>query len=168
MQDWNVIITVREKGLREAVQLFEGFEAISRTYYFNVLVTRSGDVDSMTEALHREIEESPGLVDSISPVVPVTEIFTFKGSEEYESPATGIVLQWVSKSCRFLPAILSRATRSHLLNFLYVALIIGGLCRRVIQILVSPGNAGKQIASLIFTFESIVAIYDAFEQIKTL
>lgn len=97
MQDWNVIITVHEKGFRETIQLLERFGAISRTDYFNVLVMRTEDVDSMLEALRQEIEESPGLINFISRVVPVTETFIFQDKEEFESRAAGIVLQWVPK-----------------------------------------------------------------------
>ena len=97
MHDWNVIISIHERGFRETIRLLEPFGSINRTDYFNVLVMKTDDIELLKETLWREITESPGILNFISRVVPVTDTFTFQNKEEFESRATGIVLQWVSR-----------------------------------------------------------------------
>jgi len=94
MQDWNVIVTIREKGFKEAVELLEQFGPVSRTDFFNVLVMKTADIQKMLQALGKEIEENPGTLNLISRVVPVTDTFNFQSKEEFESRAKEIVLQW--------------------------------------------------------------------------
>ncbi|MDY0039104.1 MAG: THUMP domain-containing protein [Desulforhabdus sp.] len=95
MQDWNVIVTIRESGFKDAVKLLEQFGPVRRTDFFNVLVMKAHDVQEMLQELRKEIIQNPGTLNFISRVVPVTATFNFQSKEELESRAKEIVLQWL-------------------------------------------------------------------------
>jgi len=92
MHEWNVVVTVREDGFRDAIDLLEDFGPISRTDYFNVLVMQVADWRLMMERLREESAESPRIANTLAKVVPAFHAFDFHSPEEFEAKAKEISL----------------------------------------------------------------------------
>ena len=96
MHEWNVVITVREDGFRDAIDLLEDFGPISRTDYFNVLVMQVADWRYMLERLSKESAEDPRIANTLAKVVPAHHVFDFHSPEEFETKAKEIALKLAS------------------------------------------------------------------------
>jgi tRNA(Ser,Leu) C12 N-acetylase TAN1 len=97
MRDWNVVVTVREKGFILACELLEEFGRIQKTAYFNVLVMKVENAQEFLEGLQKEISQDPGIMNFLARVIPVSEVFDFRTPEEFESKAGEAALHWASK-----------------------------------------------------------------------
>ena len=96
MLDWNVVISVQERGYRQAKAVLERYGEVSETEYFNVLVMKVGDIRQFLGDMRKLNEEEPQSLDGISRIVPVTATFFFQSPEEFEIRARGAVVRWVS------------------------------------------------------------------------
>jgi tRNA(Ser,Leu) C12 N-acetylase TAN1 len=85
MQDWNVIITVQKGGFKRAINFFKAFGPVSKTGFYNVLVSKVTDVDHMMQALNKRISENPDILTWLARVIPVTHMVDFQTGEELES-----------------------------------------------------------------------------------
>lgn len=95
MQDWNVVITVRDTGFKRILKFLQDFGEVRKTEFFNVLVLRVDDVSRFTEDLKEEVEADPSLLDFMSHVIPTSTWFTFQTAGEFETKARDAVLPWV-------------------------------------------------------------------------
>ena len=91
MPDWNVVITVRERGFILACELFEEFGSVSRTEFFNVLAMKTHDTHRLMEMLREQMTENPSLQSFLARVIPVTDRFSFQTPEEFRAKVTEIV-----------------------------------------------------------------------------
>jgi len=87
MEDWNVIVIVNEDGYRHGRRILEPYGAMAPTEYYNVVVMRVADLVGMMMDLARRIEDSPGLMNGLSRVVPATHNFNFRNAQEFEEQA---------------------------------------------------------------------------------
>jgi len=53
MYEWNVVVTIRERGFVLACEFLEEFGRTEKTEFFNILVTRVDDVHGFLEGLRR-------------------------------------------------------------------------------------------------------------------
>jgi tRNA(Ser,Leu) C12 N-acetylase TAN1 len=97
MQDWNVVINLNERGLKEAFVKLGRFGPVRKTGYFNVLSLKTAAVPEMLEALREVITADPGALSFLSRLVPVSETFNFQFPGEFEETAKKIVLKWTSQ-----------------------------------------------------------------------
>lgn len=95
MHDWNVVVTIRERGFVLACEFLEEFGRIEKTEFFNVLVMKVENVREFLEGLRREISENPGVLNFLARVNPISEVFDFRTPEEFESRAAQVAFQWV-------------------------------------------------------------------------
>jgi tRNA(Ser,Leu) C12 N-acetylase TAN1 len=103
MQDWNVVVSVHEEGYKPAIRLLSGLGEVAATDYYNVLVMKVEDPAAFLEALAALVEETPGILNDISRVVPSEEGFGFQSAQEFESKARDVALSWVPElaNCAF-------------------------------------------------------------------
>jgi tRNA(Ser,Leu) C12 N-acetylase TAN1 len=94
MQDWNVIVTVRQDGFKRAFRFFNEFGPLSKTGFFNVLVLKTSDADRMLDVLRERIFEDPGILNWLARVIPMIYRVSFQTGEELESKAREILLLW--------------------------------------------------------------------------
>jgi tRNA(Ser,Leu) C12 N-acetylase TAN1 len=94
MEDWNMIVTVREGGFKQAFKELEEFGPIERTGFFNVLVMRASNVPRMMETLRERILDGSDILSILARVVPANHTFGFQTPEEFEKSARDIVLAW--------------------------------------------------------------------------
>ena len=97
MLQWNVVISVNERGFEDAFKKLSRFGLIRKTGFFNVLFMRADDLPGMLESLRRLISEDPHALSFLSKLMPVTDTFSFQSPGEFEEKAKGIVLGWVSE-----------------------------------------------------------------------
>lgn len=95
MQDWNVVVTTRERGFILACELLEEYGRIDKTNYFNVLAMRVEDVHAFLEGFRKEFSEDPSIQTFLARVMPVTLAFAFRTPEEFEAKAGETALHWV-------------------------------------------------------------------------
>jgi tRNA(Ser,Leu) C12 N-acetylase TAN1 len=97
MQDWNVIVSVHERGFKQAFIKLGAFGHVGRTEFFNVLTISVDDVHGMLETLRKWIIEDPQSLSFLSRLMPVAVTFNFTSPEEFEERAREAVLSWVPR-----------------------------------------------------------------------
>lgn len=95
MKDWNVVVSVNEKGFSQAVNILRKFGPISKTEFFNVLVMRVEDIAGMCDTLKNRLEGDPSFLSFLSRLIPVTKSFTFQTLDEFEQKVKETVSEWV-------------------------------------------------------------------------
>jgi tRNA(Ser,Leu) C12 N-acetylase TAN1 len=97
LRDWNVLVTVYEEEFREARRLLAEFGEVAATGYHNVMTMRVGDPARFMEDLEERVKAEPGILNSLSHVVPAEITFDFETAEEFEERARAAVLQLVPR-----------------------------------------------------------------------
>ena len=96
MRDWNVVISVRERGFRPAFELLEELGPVAKTDFYNILVMKVDNIRNFLETLREWVKEDTHILSLISRVMPVTQTFNFQSAEEFEEKATEAASKWVS------------------------------------------------------------------------
>lgn len=97
MRDWNVIITVRERGFVAACELLEEYGRVFKTEFFNVLLMKTDDPRGLMEWLKAHFEANPALGSFLSRLIPVEHTFSFQTTAEFRIKIIPIVEQYVSR-----------------------------------------------------------------------
>lgn len=97
MYDWNVVVSLQERGFKRAFKVLQGFGAVSQTGFFNVLAMKVSDIDQFCQVFQDWLSEHPDFLNCIARLIPVTDTFTFQSREEFEAKAREVVWQWVSQ-----------------------------------------------------------------------
>lgn len=93
LDDWNVVVTLRQGGYGEGLELLSGLGEVGRTSYGNVLALRVDDTGSFLESLGERREDEPDRTDAIlGRVIPVEASFRFQSVEEFETKARRILV----------------------------------------------------------------------------
>jgi tRNA(Ser,Leu) C12 N-acetylase TAN1 len=96
MNDWNVVVTVKEDGFNKARELLERFGMVRGTDYFNILLMRVPDPKEFMEQLRVEGERDPGTISSLARVMPIFLSFDFQSPQQFEERAREAVTSWLS------------------------------------------------------------------------
>ena len=94
-QEWNVVLSLNERGFKDAFRKLGCFGPIRKTGFFNVLFMRVDDIRLMIETLRKWTDEDPQALSFLSRLIPVTDTFSFQTPGEFEEKAKKIVLSWV-------------------------------------------------------------------------
>jgi tRNA(Ser,Leu) C12 N-acetylase TAN1 len=97
MINWNIVVTVKEHGYRQASDILRDFGTVSRTDFFNVMVMRVDDALQFVEDLHACLQSLPGVRASLARVMPVTEKFSYQSAEEFEACVRQQVELWLPR-----------------------------------------------------------------------
>jgi tRNA(Ser,Leu) C12 N-acetylase TAN1 len=92
--DWNVVVTVAEQGFRDAVRLLRKWGRVKRTSFYNVLAMTVERPGEFLAAFAAAVSASPGILNSISHVIPAQHAFDFTTAEEFEARARAVALAW--------------------------------------------------------------------------
>jgi hypothetical protein len=95
--DWNVLVTLAEPTYRVARKLLARWGSLRRTLYFNVAVMAVADPASFLREFGTAVEQSPGILNAISHVVPFEHLFEFEDMAEFETTAREIALTYVPR-----------------------------------------------------------------------
>ncbi len=94
MQEWNALISVKEHGFRQALDVFGEFGEVKRTEFYNIILLRARDVAHMLETLRERSQKSPEFLAFLARLIPITRTFIFNSPEEFEDRARSAVLGW--------------------------------------------------------------------------
>ncbi|MCX7595067.1 MAG: THUMP domain-containing protein [Fischerella sp.] len=95
INDWNVIVSLHERGWNQAFRVLQGFGLVSRSEFRNVLVMKVSQINELLETLREEMAKDPDRFDFLARLVPVSCTFNFQSPQEFESRAQEAILQWV-------------------------------------------------------------------------
>jgi hypothetical protein len=95
--DWNVLVTLAEPTFRIARKLLARWGVLRRTEYFNVALMAVADPASFLREFGAAVEESPGILNAMSHVVPFEHLFRFEDAAEFETRAGEIALNYVPR-----------------------------------------------------------------------
>ena len=95
--DWNVIVTLSEPTFRIARGMLARWGQLRRTEYHNVAVMTVANTAVFLQEFAAAVEESPGILNAMSHVVPFEHVFTFKDAAEFEAKLREIALSYASR-----------------------------------------------------------------------
>jgi tRNA(Ser,Leu) C12 N-acetylase TAN1 len=95
--EWNVVISVHEKGFRKAADAFRKFGIVRKTEFFNVLLLRTENIPALLEEFRIRYERTPESLAFLARLVPAARTFTFHAKEEFRAKAQDIVLGWAPR-----------------------------------------------------------------------
>ncbi len=95
MQEWNVVISVREHGFRQAVEVFGAFGEIKCTDFYNIILLRAREITHMLETLRERSQESTESLAFLARLIPVSRAYIFNSPKEFEDLARSVVLDWL-------------------------------------------------------------------------
>lgn len=95
MEDWNVVVTLREDDFDQICTILEALGEVARTDYYNVLAIKVADVSAFADAIEALAQSNPLLRESVARAVPCTDVFRFQSPEELEARAREVVAQWL-------------------------------------------------------------------------
>jgi tRNA(Ser,Leu) C12 N-acetylase TAN1 len=93
--DWNVTVTLSEPTFRIARNLLARWGRLRRTEYHNVAVMKVADKAAFLKEFAAAVEETPGILNAMSHVVPFDHVFAFKDASEFEAKSREIALAYV-------------------------------------------------------------------------
>ncbi|MGZ3770378.1 MAG: hypothetical protein ACXVCP_11205 [Bdellovibrio sp.] len=94
---WNVVVTLREHGLKDAKRALKPYGAVTVTNFFNVLVMQVEDIQDFLHDFAFDYNRKPFLQDSISRLIPIMRSFIFNSREEFETKVNLIVEEWINR-----------------------------------------------------------------------
>ena len=93
--DWNVIVTLAEPTFRIARKLLARWGQLRRTEYHNVAVMAVTNTAAFLQEFTAAVQESPGILNAMSHVVPFDQVFAFENAAEFEAKSREIALSYV-------------------------------------------------------------------------
>jgi tRNA(Ser,Leu) C12 N-acetylase TAN1 len=94
MTDWNVVVSVHDRGYKRAHELLEPYGRIHKTDYYNVLTMTVDDPAAFLERLAKLADIVPEVLGVVSRAVPAQRSFIFQSAEEFEVKAREMALDW--------------------------------------------------------------------------
>lgn len=94
MNDWNVVVTTRERHYAQARAALAQLGRVDRTHYYGVLAMLVDDVPGFLSEVSALLERNETARQSLAHVCPVTETFSFHTPEEFEAQARAAVLRF--------------------------------------------------------------------------
>ncbi|MGA7801667.1 MAG: hypothetical protein WCC36_12740 [Gammaproteobacteria bacterium] len=93
MQDWNVVVTARDRRFREVLAALEPLGEVAGTDFFNVLVVKAPAGRRLLEDLRRQMARDRVVGAAIAHVVVVEDAFLFQSREQFEASAPALLLK---------------------------------------------------------------------------
>jgi hypothetical protein len=93
--DWNVTVTLSEPTFRIARRLLARWGQLRRTEYHNVAVMAVTDMAAFLQEFAAAVQESPGILNAMSHVVPFDQVFAFENAAKFEAKSREIALSYV-------------------------------------------------------------------------
>lgn len=95
--DWNVVVSVRERGFVMAREILREYGAVARSGYYNVLVMKVTSPVDFLAKLEKRLQMNPDLMTYVARIAPATETFDFASPQEFEERAREAVAQFAPR-----------------------------------------------------------------------
>lgn len=95
MRDWNVVVSIHERGMRQAFAVLREFGPVKKAPFFNILTMNVRNSEQMMEALRNRTLEDPLSLSFLSRLIPLTHTFSFQSPEDFEQKSKEVILSWV-------------------------------------------------------------------------
>ena len=95
--NWNVLVTLAEPTYRAARNLLSRWGRLERSGYYNVATMTVADPAAFLREFGAAVEQSPGILNAMSHVVPFEHVFSFEDAAEFETKAREIALTYVPR-----------------------------------------------------------------------
>jgi tRNA(Ser,Leu) C12 N-acetylase TAN1 len=95
MLDWNMVVSVRGSGYKEARRYLKTLGRVERTDYYNVLALKVDDGVLFLDAVKRDTGLQPELKSALARVIPVRRVFVFQNAAEFEARVREAALDFV-------------------------------------------------------------------------
>jgi tRNA(Ser,Leu) C12 N-acetylase TAN1 len=92
--DWNVTVTLAEPTFGIARNMLAPWGQLRRTAFFNVAVMKVTDAAIFLREFSAAVEETPGILNAMSHVVPFEHVFAFEDASEFEAKLRDIILSY--------------------------------------------------------------------------
>ena len=99
---WNAVVSVYEGEFRAARKILGALGEVWSTDYYNVLVMRVDDPHRLAERFGLWVEREPGVLNTISRLVPAHRTFAFQDVSSFEATAREALLA-------FLPSLANKS-----------------------------------------------------------
>ena len=101
--EWNVIVTVTERGYPVVRRLLQEYGRIEKSGFFNVLVMWVDDKEAFLEAMRTLYAAPPPELIYIGRIIPLTHHFRYQTAAEFEERAREVVSLWLDElaGCHF-------------------------------------------------------------------
>lgn len=155
MRDWNVVVTVRDRGFTLACEMLSEYGRVQKTEYFNVLALYVDDPQALMESLREEFSGSfPP--DFLAKVVPVTVAFDFQTSQEFEAKAIDAISRWRKdlRGKRFHVRMHRRGFKGRL-STMEEERFLGGILLEAIEKESAPGHISYEDPDAIIVVETL-------------
>jgi hypothetical protein len=93
--DWNLLVTLAEPTYRAARNLLARWGRLQRTEYHNVATMTVVDAVAFLREFGDAVDQSPGILNAVSHIVPFEHMFDFKDPAEFEAKAREVALSYV-------------------------------------------------------------------------
>lgn len=90
-----MLVTLAEPTYRPARNLLSRWGRLQRTDYYNVATMAVADPAAFLREFGAAVEQSPGILNAVSHVVPFEHMFDFKDPGEFETKAREVALSYV-------------------------------------------------------------------------
>jgi tRNA(Ser,Leu) C12 N-acetylase TAN1 len=99
MFDWNTVVTLHqeERAFRRARGLLRPLGEPKKTEFYNVLVMQVDSAAGFLRDFSAMCAAQPGILNDISRAVPLTDVFDFATSEDFEAKARNVAISWAPR-----------------------------------------------------------------------
>jgi len=95
MLDWNVVVSVRDRGFAMACDILNEYGTVARSGYYNVLVMKVASPVAFLAKLEQRLQANSDLLTYVARIAPATETFDFGTPQEFDAQAREVVTKFV-------------------------------------------------------------------------
>lgn len=97
LRDWNVVVTLLQRELRDAWKFLQPFGQLSKSDYFNVLLMKVDDTGQFLDNMANALQADRPLERVINRIMPASVCFDFQRPAEFEAKLVEAVAPWVAQ-----------------------------------------------------------------------
>lgn len=97
VHDWNVVVTVLQRHVQEALDFLRPLGQVSKPNFFNVLLMKIDDSDLFLDNVMQALQAQPRFEHILHRITPASVCFDFQRPAEFEAKAAQAVEPWVTQ-----------------------------------------------------------------------
>lgn len=97
LHDWNVVVTVLQRHIPEALDFLRPLGQAAKPEFFNVVVMKIDDVELFLDRVLQALRAQPRFEHILQRIVPASVCFDFQRPAEFEANAAEAVEPWIAQ-----------------------------------------------------------------------